>query len=124
MFCKENYRERDKLMRNIAQMLMGFTRSQLELLLKIGFCLDESVVTFPLEPSNSSPTAKFLKTFPYFNGNGSDTPSFKVCHGHTAPDNLHVNHHVPTPEEIYRQTIVLQKMLSLLPKPNSVTVCR
>ena len=194
-------------MRNITQILTGFTRKQLKLLLKIGFCSCTSHITaeFPKgapqspvinspkgtsqsnspkgapqspvinspkgAPQSNSPKGasqspvinsprggpqlpmlNFPKGTPQSNSpkgtpqspvinspnsapddtsfksespnRSSLVPSFGVCTGQTAPDNDVITHHVPTRQEIVRQTDKLKKILSYLPQPKHVTVCR
>ena len=50
--------------------------------------------------------------------------NFTICHGATGPDNSLITQHIPTRREIEQQTLKLQKILTLLPKPKHVTVCR
>ena len=95
----------DKLMKQIVEVFLAMDARQLKLLLKIGFCL------------TSSPTT-------YIDESPSSTPQFMVCRGITGPDNHFITHHIPTPLEIEKQTLKLEKILTLLPKPKHVTVCR
>ena len=85
--------------------LKDFTRDQLRLLIRIGFCVDNSPVTFIPESQGGA-------------------PNITICHGATTPDNTLVFYHVPTRQEVEKQTLNLQKILSLMPTPKHVTVCR
>ena len=88
-------------MARIVKTLKGYTSKQLELLYKIGFCMESKIGV----------TSKRLHFF-------------GICHGMTGPQSPHIVEHIPTTEEVDKQLLKLQEILSLLPKPRLVTVAR
>ena len=112
IFCTVDYKYRSqefvdiwKLANKLIVMLMKMTKEQLRLLLKVGFCMEQSPVAYPESGDRQHPT-------------------FQVCHGVTGPDNDYVAHHIPTPQEIDQNLVKLQKILSFLPEPKYITVSR
>ena len=103
--CKWSFVYKDSLLADILSTLKDSTRDQLRLLIRVGFCVNNSPVTFISESKGGA-------------------PNITICHGATTPDNTLVFHHVPTRQEVEQQTLKLQKILSLIPKPKHVTVCR
>ena len=104
-FCKSSFKKRADLMIGILIVLHKLSTKHLELLLRIGFCMDSSPVSY--EPHSRTGSSNFT-----------------VCHGFTGPNNDLITRHIPTRREIEQQTLKLHKILSLIPKPNHVTVCR
>ena len=88
-------------MAGVVKTLKGYGSKQLELLYKIGFCMESKIgVT--------------SKRQHYFD----------ICHGITWPQSPHIIEHIPTTVEVDKQLLKLQKILSLLPEPRLVTVAR
>ncbi len=105
MICRQKSLEmKHNKLRNLVTYIMSFSREQIKMLIKIGFCMSWSEVTYPKNPE--------LLT------------RFGICHGNTDPDNTHVTHHVPSTQEVDSQSLVLQNILSKLPVPKMITVCR
>ena len=88
-----------------ASLAMNAEQLRSTLLLKVGFCLSFSPVT-------------------YIDESPSSMPHFQVCYGSTGSENHFITHHIPTRVEVEQQTLKLQKILSLIPKPKHVTVSR
>ena len=103
--CTWSFVYKESLLADILSTLKGLTSDQLLLLVRIGFCVDNSPVTFIPESQGGA-------------------PNITICHGATGPDNNLVTYHIPTRQKVERQTLKLQKILSLIPKPKHVTVCR
>ena len=102
LFCTKNETWFKTNWRNILFIVHYLDETQMQALLKIGFCLTTTLQTY----------------------GWTDNAVINVCHGNNPPGSNIVQVYQPTMADIDDRMIRLEQILKFLPSPDLVTVCR
>jgi hypothetical protein len=102
MFCAANDLQLRSTWKDIAFIFHHLTLRQLQALLAMGFCFNSSPQTYAIE----------------------DELAVQICHGLNAPDSRFIQSFSPTREDVIARLARLERIMTALPPPAMVSICR